>query len=93
MKISSNFDSGNIEVADATDPSDIQLRIRKDTNSDYFQWFHFQATGPAGAERAFTIVNAGDAACVYIVINSTASLYRLRPLKTVTVVTEGIIFG
>jgi murein tripeptide amidase MpaA len=62
MKISSNFDSGNIEVADATDPTDIKLRIRKDTESDFFQWFHFQATGPAAAERAFTIVNAGEAA-------------------------------
>ncbi len=62
MKISSNFDSGNIEVADAADPTNIKLRIRKDNESDFFQWFHFQATGPADAERAFTIVNAGEAA-------------------------------
>ncbi len=62
MKINSNFDSGNIEVADAADPTDIQLRIRKDNESDFFQWFHFRATGPADTERAFTILNAGEAA-------------------------------
>ena len=41
MKITCNFDSGNIEVIKAEHPADIQLAIRKDHNSDFFQWFHF----------------------------------------------------
>jgi len=61
MKISSNFDSGNIEVVDATDPGDIRLRIRKDTASDFFQWFHFRAAGVRGTACRFTIENAGEA--------------------------------
>ncbi|WP_394191406.1 M14-type cytosolic carboxypeptidase [Pseudoalteromonas atlantica] len=42
MKITSNFDSGNINVIAATDPLDIQLEINKDHQSDFFQWFHFR---------------------------------------------------
>jgi len=42
MKITSNFDSGNINVIAATDPLNIQLEINKDHQSDFFQWFHFR---------------------------------------------------
>jgi murein tripeptide amidase MpaA len=61
MKISSNFDSGNIEVVDASDPADVRLRIRKDTAADFFQWFHFRASGARGADCRFSILNAGEA--------------------------------
>jgi murein tripeptide amidase MpaA len=61
MKISSNFDSGNIEVVDAADPGDVRLRIRKDTASDFFQWFHFRASAGRGQDCRFSIVNAGEA--------------------------------
>jgi len=61
MHISANFDSGNIEVIDATDPAAIRLRIRKDTKSDFFQWFHFRAVGARGRPCAFRIENAGEA--------------------------------
>jgi len=61
MKISSNFDSGNIEVADASDPGNVRLRIRKDTASDFFQWFHFRASGVRGVDCVFAIENAKDA--------------------------------
>ena len=39
MKITSNFDSGNIKVIEAVDPLNIQLEINKDNQSDFFQWF------------------------------------------------------
>ena len=65
MKISSNFDSGNIEVVDAADPTDIKLRIRKDSESDFFQWFHFRATGPADAAVDWR-VGAFAAACAVV---------------------------
>ncbi|CAM4146458.1 M14 family metallopeptidase [Pseudoalteromonas byunsanensis] len=42
MKITSNFDSGNIKVLAASEPLDIQLEINKDNESDFFQWFHFR---------------------------------------------------
>jgi len=61
MKISSNFDSGNIEVVDASDPADVRLRIRKDTAADFFQWFHFRASGVRGVDCRFSILNAGEA--------------------------------
>lgn len=42
VKISSNFDSGNIIVDKASSPEDIQLRINKDNQSEFYQWFHFK---------------------------------------------------
>ncbi|CAH9051885.1 hypothetical protein PSECIP111951_01666 [Pseudoalteromonas holothuriae] len=42
MKISSNFDSGNIKVLDSSEPLDIQLEINQDNESEFFQWFHFR---------------------------------------------------
>ena len=42
MKISSNFDSGNINVIEATDPLNIQLEINSDHQSEFYQWFHFR---------------------------------------------------
>lgn len=42
MKISSNFDSGNIKVLANNDPLDIQLAINNDNESEFFQWFHFR---------------------------------------------------
>ncbi len=42
MQISSNFDSGNIRVLDASDAGNIQLEIIKDHMSDFYQWFHFK---------------------------------------------------
>ncbi|MCK5425332.1 MAG: hypothetical protein KAI89_08160 [Emcibacter sp.] len=62
MKISSNFDSGNIEVIEAGNPGNIRLRIRKDNKSDFYQWFHFRLTGAKGQLCAMTIENAGGAA-------------------------------
>jgi murein tripeptide amidase MpaA len=61
MKITSNFDSGNIEIV-SIDPkkNDIKLKIRKDTNSDFLQWFHFRLTGAASAPCKISILNAGQ---------------------------------
>jgi murein tripeptide amidase MpaA len=42
MKISSNFDSGNIKVLALNEPLDIQLEINPDNGSEFFQWFHFR---------------------------------------------------
>lgn len=64
IRISSGFDSGNIEVLDLSSPHDIQLSIRKDNQSDFFQWFHFRVQGAATEELTMRLVNAGQAAYV-----------------------------
>lgn len=61
MKISSNFDSGNIEVISIDNPEDIQLEIRKDTESEFFQWFYFRLVGAEGYPCKMKIVNADKA--------------------------------
>jgi hypothetical protein len=40
ITINAAFDSGNIEVLDVSGTS-ARLAIRKDKDSDFFQWFHF----------------------------------------------------
>ena len=62
MKISSNFDAGNIHVVEAENSGNIRLRIRKDHNSDFYQWFHFRLSGAKGQLCAMTIENADGAA-------------------------------
>ena len=42
MFINSQFDSGNIQVLELESPSNIQLAINKDNQSDFYQWFHFK---------------------------------------------------
>jgi murein tripeptide amidase MpaA len=60
MKISANFDSGNIEIVNADDPANIQLRIRKDSSSKYLQWFHFRLLGEKDTPYNLNIINAGE---------------------------------
>ncbi len=67
MQITDNFDSGNIRVIDASDASNIQLEIKKDNQSDFFQWFHFklQTDSNLNGERIEHVMhlnNAGKAA-------------------------------
>jgi murein tripeptide amidase MpaA len=62
MKITCNFDSGNIEVIKAENPADIQLAIRKDHNSDFYQWFHFRLYSQSAEPHTIRIVNVKDSA-------------------------------
>lgn len=64
LTISSQFDSGAIELLRADDPGDIQLRIRHDNNAaDIAQWFHFRLQGAAGVPVTLRFMNAGQ--CAY----------------------------
>ena len=63
MHIRDAFDSGNIEVVDATDPGDVQLRIRPDAGGDHMQWFHFRVTGARDQPLRMRILNANK--CSY----------------------------
>ncbi len=62
IDITSAFDSGNIEVL-AIDGSAATLTIRKDHQSDFFQWFHFRVAGAKGRELVLRIT--GLNACAY----------------------------
>lgn len=62
MKISCNFDSGNIEVISLQNPSNIQLAIRKDNLSDFYQWFHFRLYTPELTSVILRITNAATSA-------------------------------
>ena len=62
LNISSTFDAGNIEVINADHPENIQLSIRKDSQSDFLQWFYFRMQGAKGQACQLKLINAGDAA-------------------------------
>ncbi|MFX4740536.1 M14-type cytosolic carboxypeptidase, partial [Acinetobacter baumannii] len=62
IHIDAAFDSGNIEVLSISGSS-ARLAIRKDRDSDFFQWFHFRVTGAAG--RALELKITGLAASAY----------------------------
>ncbi|KPD22652.1 MULTISPECIES: M14-type cytosolic carboxypeptidase [Idiomarina] len=62
MHITANFDSGNIQVISANNADDIRLAIRKDHQSDFYQWFHFKLFAEAGEEHVMTIENASGSA-------------------------------
>lgn len=63
MHISSQFDSGAIEVLTAIDPADIRLNIRSDNAAEFRQWFHYRVSGVAGQALVMHMLNAGD--CTY----------------------------
>lgn len=62
IKISHHFDAGSIEIVRADSPSDIALNIRKDSNSEFLQWFYFRLQGAAGQECTMRFLNASEAA-------------------------------
>lgn len=62
MLISKSFDSGSIDVIDATDFLNIRLKILRDHESDFFQWFHFRASGVLDEPCKFTIERANETA-------------------------------
>ncbi len=62
MLINALFDSGNI-VVQSIAGTQATLAIRKDHQSDFFQWFHFRVAAPAGT--AVTLRITGLAAAAY----------------------------
>lgn len=62
MQITSNFDSGNIRVIDASQANNIQLEIVKDNQSDFYQWFHFKLHNTERCEHTLHLMNAANSA-------------------------------
>lgn len=61
IHIGSCFDSGNIEVVDSADSSNVRLRIRRDAGGQFMQWFHFRIQNAKGVALRLVIENAGGA--------------------------------
>jgi murein tripeptide amidase MpaA len=61
ITINAAFDSGNIEVLDIAGAS-ARLAIRKDCNSDFYQWFHFRVSGAAGRELVLKLTGLASTA-------------------------------
>ena len=62
MKITSDFDGGNIRVIDSKNPDNIRLNIEKDNASDFYQWFYYRVDGAQGRHLNMKLENAGKAA-------------------------------
>ncbi|NCG18861.1 MAG: hypothetical protein GWP91_07600 [Rhodobacterales bacterium] len=61
VHLSAHFDSGNIRVLDASNPTEIQLEIRSDVGDEHMQWFHFRVSGANGQPCVFRLTNAAKA--------------------------------
>lgn len=61
LSVSCAFDGGNIERV-AVDGDRVDLEIRKDNESDFYQWFYFRVTGAAGRALELRLLNCAGAA-------------------------------
>lgn len=61
ITINAAFDSGNI-VVDWIKGTQARLSIRKDRESDFYQWFHFRVSCEVGDSLELTIADLGDSA-------------------------------
>ncbi len=62
IQVSAGFDSGNIEVLRCDGPAAIDLAIRKDAHSEFYQWFHFRLSGARGTPCRLRITNCAGSA-------------------------------
>ncbi len=62
LDVSAAFDSGNIEVLNIAGSGDIELAIRRDNLSDFFQWFHFRLSGARGVPCTLRITGLDKSA-------------------------------
>ncbi len=62
LKISTQFDGGNVEIVDISNPADLRLRLPKDHAADFAQWFYFRVQGAAYQNLAMHFDNAAQSA-------------------------------
>ena len=58
MRITEQFDGGNIEIVSLKQKDNIQLAIRSDQGGEFYQWFNFRFEGEVGGQYTFNIINA-----------------------------------
>lgn len=62
IRITSAFDSGNIELLDWPAPTRARLAIRRDAGGEFFQWFHFRVSGARGMPLTLDLTGLGQSA-------------------------------
>ena len=60
IKISQHFDSGAIEIIRADKADAIEVKLRKDSHADIWQWFHFRLQGARDQQAVIRFLNAGE---------------------------------
>ncbi|MCL9983837.1 MAG: M14-type cytosolic carboxypeptidase, partial [Erythrobacter sp.] len=61
LSIDAGFDSGNIDVL-GIEGRTARLAIRRDSESEFFQWFHFRVAASAGEEIVLKITGLNASA-------------------------------
>ena len=61
ITVSSAFDSGNIKLAKA-EGNVLDLEIKQDAHSDFYQWFHFRLSGVRDQALTLRITNCAQSA-------------------------------
>lgn len=62
LKISTQFDGGNVDIIDITDPTNMQLQLPCDNASDFKQWFYYRVQGAAYQNLTMHFSNAHESA-------------------------------
>ena len=62
ISVTAAFDSGNIVVGHCRGPHDIELSIRKDAHSDFYQWFYFRLSGAKDQPCSIRIIDLAGSA-------------------------------
>jgi len=60
ITVSDHLDGGNIDVVSINDDGLIELKIRRDNNSEFLQWFYFRVSGARDKLCHFNIQNASE---------------------------------
>ena len=74
MIISSQFDGGNIECTEQSDASNIQLRIKADNQSEFYQWFYFKASNVKDTDCRYVIKSIS---LLMDIFNQIVEFYKL----------------
>jgi len=60
VRLAVDFEGASLESWSQSPPRTFNLRVRKDTNSDFARWFSFRVMDGGGEDLTFRIVNAGE---------------------------------
>ncbi len=93
MQITDCFDGGNIVCRTADDPAKIELEIRKDNASDFYQWFYFRLSGARGVDCVMRLMNAAGAAYAggWEGYRAVASYDRQNWFRVTTTYRDGVL--
>ncbi|MEG3087648.1 M14 family metallopeptidase [Sphingomonas sp. PB4P5] len=92
ITVNAAFDSGNIDLV-SVNGDVVDLNIRRDRESDFYQWFYFRVAGAAGRKLTFRILNAGESAYPqgWPGYSTRASTDRMAWRQTATRYADGVL--